>query len=100
MNGKNDIVVKLENVSFTYKSSEEKVIKNVNLEAKDLIAHCQLNWQEQCCDFHLNKSAAVTASATQVRQSIYTSSMQKWRHYEKQLSSIMKRLDKAGISYR
>ena len=34
MNGKNDIVVKLENVSFTYKSSEELVIKNVNLEVR------------------------------------------------------------------
>jgi hypothetical protein len=58
-----------------------------------------LDWQEQCLRFYENKQASTTASATQVRQPVYNSSVGKWRRYEKQLQPIAGILTAAGIDY-
>ncbi len=75
----------------------EKIVNNVELEAKKLIAYCGLEWQNKCSQFHLNKTASITASATQVRQSIYSSSMGQWRHFEEQLQPVKSMLERVGI---
>jgi tetratricopeptide (TPR) repeat protein len=75
----------------------EDVVNNIGNEAKRLINYCQLEWQDQCVDFHQNKAPSTTASASQVREKIYKSSTGKWRHYEKQLDSIKQQLESAGI---
>ena len=41
--------------------------------------------------------AATTASASQVRQPIYTSSVGKWRHHEQALQPLAGQLQAAGI---
>jgi tetratricopeptide (TPR) repeat protein len=81
-----------------YTVDYERLINNFEDQSKQLIAHCQLDWQEQCLHFHQNKQAAVTASASQVRQPIYSSSIAKWRNFQEQLSPIKKQLEQAGIS--
>ncbi|MFT5452235.1 MAG: tetratricopeptide (TPR) repeat protein [Enterobacterales bacterium] len=81
-----------------YTINYEQLIDNFEDESKQLIAHCQLDWQEQCLQFYQNKQASVTASASQVRQPIYRSSIAKWRNFEKQLNPIKKQLEQAGIS--
>lgn len=77
----------------------EDVLNNVTSEAKKLVAYCQLEWQEQCSDFHQNQAPSTTASASQVREKIYTSSAGKWRHYETQLSNVKKQLEQASIAF-
>jgi hypothetical protein len=62
------------------------------------MAHCGLAWEEQCLDFHKSKSASTTASATQVRQKVYTSSVGKWRAYEQELMPLRQLLEAAGIA--
>lgn len=42
-----------------------------------------LPWNDRCLDFHQTKRSVVTASAWQVRQKMYTSSIGRWRHYER-----------------
>jgi hypothetical protein len=76
----------------------EDLVTNTETEAKRVIAHCGLDWEEQCLDYHKSKSASTTASATQVRQKVYTSSVGKWRAYEQQLAPLRDRLEAAGIS--
>ena len=75
----------------------EDVIDNVDKEAKRLINYCQLEWEEKCVSFHQNKAPSTTASASQVREKIYTSSSGKWRHYESQLETVKQKLIDAGM---
>ncbi|MEW6981283.1 sulfotransferase [Colwelliaceae bacterium 6471] len=80
-----------------YEVNYEDVVTDVAGQAKALLEYCQLDWQAQCLEFHHNKAAATTASASQVRQGIYTSSAGKWRHYQQELSAVKQRLEQAGI---
>jgi tetratricopeptide (TPR) repeat protein len=75
----------------------EDLVKRTEAEAKRVIEHCGLDWEEQCMDYYKSKSASTTASATQVRQKVYTSSVGKWRAYEKELTPLRERLEAAGI---
>lgn len=77
--------------------SYEDVVAHTETEAQRLIHHCGLQWEPECLDFHTSKQASTTASATQVRQPIYSSSVQKWRNYEKQLAPLRDRLIAAGL---
>jgi len=42
-----------------------------------------LPWDERCLAFERTERAVTTASAWQVRQKMYRSSVERWRHYEK-----------------
>jgi tetratricopeptide (TPR) repeat protein len=43
----------------------------------------ELGWDDRCLSFDKTERAVNTASAWQVRQKIYSRSVQRWRHYEK-----------------
>lgn len=62
-----------------------------------LLAHTGLDWDPACLAFHRNPSPSLTASAAQVRQPIYSSSVGLWRRYERQLQPLATRLREAGI---
>ncbi len=53
----------------------EDVIADVEKEARRILAHCGLEWDERCLKFYEHKRTVQTASATQVRQPIYKSSI-------------------------
>jgi len=76
----------------------EDLVTDTEGESRRLLAHCGLDWEPQCLDFHQNTSASTTASATQVRQKVYTSSVGKWRAYQTELLPLKQRLEQAGIS--
>ena len=76
----------------------EAVVADVEGEARRLLAFCGLPWEEQCLHFHQNSRASTTASAMQVRQPIYDTSVGKWRRYAAQLESLRLRLEHAGIA--
>ncbi|MBL4666004.1 MAG: sulfotransferase [Sneathiella sp.] len=59
----------------------EDVVADVEGQAKRIVEHCDLSWEDGCLDFYKSKRAVHTASATQVRQPIYTSSVGKWQRY-------------------
>ena len=42
-----------------------------------------LEWDAQVLEFHTNTRQVTTASAWQVRQKIYKSSVARWHNYEK-----------------
>lgn len=56
--------------------------------SRNLIAALGLDWDPACLDFHTNRSASSTASAAQVRRPLYSSSVEKWRHYESELAPL------------
>jgi hypothetical protein len=58
---------------------------------------CGLPWEDGCLNFFENKQASTTASASQIRENIYTSSVAQWRNYQKQLAPLKNILLKAGL---
>lgn len=71
----------------------EDLVKQPEPTIRNLIEFCELPWQESCLKAHKQKSSVKTASIWQVRQPIYTSSVEKWKNYEKHLESIKYLLD-------
>ncbi len=75
----------------------EDLVADTEDQARRLIDYCGLRWEHECLEFHKSRNASTTASAAQVRQPIYSSSLQKWRNYEKQLAPLQARLSDAGL---
>jgi hypothetical protein len=63
-----------------------------------MLAFIGLPWDPRCVDFHLTHRTVITASKWQVRQKISASSVDRWRHYEKFISPLLKlkELDAGG----
>ena len=76
----------------------ENLVTDTEGQARRLLEHCGLNWEDQCLEFHKNTSASTTASATQVRQKVYTSSVGKWQAYEAELMPLRRELETAGVN--
>ena len=70
----------------------EDVIDDIERQARRLIDHCGLTWDDRCLDFHKNTRAVATASAAQVRQPLFRHSLQRWRRYEAQISPLLHEL--------
>ena len=71
----------------------EEIVADLEGVARRLVAFCGLPWQESCLEFHRSKRAVTTASAVQVRQPVYTTSVARWRNYEQPLASLFARLE-------
>ncbi len=67
----------------------EDVVADVEGQAKRILKFLGLEWEDACLDFHRNKRAVTTASYEQVRQPIYTSSIDVWKRYEKHLEPLL-----------
>jgi hypothetical protein len=70
----------------------EALIDDLEGHARRLLAHCGLDWHPACLDFHRNPRPVYTSSATQVRQPIYRSSMQKSKAYGNLLQPLVQAL--------
>ncbi|HEY1934530.1 MAG TPA: sulfotransferase [Acetobacteraceae bacterium] len=57
----------------------EDVVADVEREARRMIAYCGLDWDAACLRFHTTERPIRTASAAQVRQPIYATSVGRWR---------------------
>jgi len=60
----------------------EDVVADLEGEARRIIAHCELDWDARCLDFHRTARPVRTASAAQVRQPIYGNAIGRGRPYE------------------
>jgi tetratricopeptide (TPR) repeat protein len=75
----------------------EALVANQESESRRIVDWCGLPWEPACLEFHRSTTPSATASAAQVRQPIYSTSVGKWRCYEKQLSPFVARLQEHGI---
>jgi tetratricopeptide (TPR) repeat protein len=65
--------------------------------ARGLLNYCGLEWEDQCLTFHQRKTSVATPSAVQVRQEIYTSSVDRWRRYGDAMQPLYELLKSAGF---
>jgi tetratricopeptide (TPR) repeat protein len=75
----------------------ETLVDDLEGQARALIAHCGLEWEEACLAFHKTKRPVQTASAVQVRAPVYRTSIGRWRQYDKFLQPLLEALS-AGMS--
>jgi tetratricopeptide (TPR) repeat protein len=57
--------------------------------SRKVIEFMGLDWDPRCLDFHKTERPVLTASSWQVRQRIYTSSVERWKKYEKFVGPLL-----------
>ncbi len=65
--------------------------------SRRILDFCGLPWDERCLDFHRTGRLVNTASYDQVRRPVYSSSVGRWRHYEKHLGPLIEALGDAVL---
>jgi tetratricopeptide (TPR) repeat protein len=75
----------------------EEVVGDLEGQARRLIEYCGLAWDPRCLEFHETRRMVRTASVNQVRQPLYSSSLQRWRRYERHLGPLVEALENGAL---
>lgn len=75
----------------------EDVVADLEGQSRRLLAFLGLDWDPRCLDFHRNEAPVATASAVQVRQPLYATSVGRWRSYGQGLAPLRRVLEAGGI---
>jgi hypothetical protein len=70
----------------------EAVVADIEHEARRIIAHCGLEWDDACLSFYKTRRVIRTASAAQARQPIYNSSVGRWHPYNGMIGPLFEAL--------
>ena len=76
-----------------YDINYEHLTNSQEEETRKLLEYCNLDWDENCLNFHTNKRAVKTISALQVREKMYQGSSEAWKKhwaYIKPLTDALK----------
>jgi tetratricopeptide (TPR) repeat protein len=71
----------------------EEMVADQENQTRRLIQHCGLPWEDQVLRFYETDRAIVTASSEQVRQPIYSKSVNSWRRFEDHLEPLIEVLE-------
>jgi len=66
----------------------EELVKDLEGQSRRMIQFLGMPWDDRCLKFHENERLVATASMEQVRQPLYSTSVGRWRHYEKHLAPL------------
>ncbi len=75
----------------------EAIVERQQESTYQLLGFCGLPWEDACLAFERNVAPVATASAVQVREPIFRTSLQRWRRYESELAELRALLLNAGI---
>lgn len=70
----------------------EELVEDQERVSRNLFDYCGLEWDEKCLEFYNNDRAVKTASLFQVRRPMYSSSVGRWRSYDRHLEPLKKSL--------
>ena len=70
----------------------EDLTINQESETRKLLEYCELDWDNNCLNFHTNKRAVKTTSSLQVRKKMYQGSSEVWKKYESYLKPLISNL--------
>ena len=77
----------------------ERLVNDTEGEVRSVLDYCGLPFEEGCLRFFENKRPVRTASSEQVRQPIYQSGVEQWRHYDAFLAPLRDALGSALDEY-
>ena len=78
---------------FVLEVNYEAVVADLDSQVRRILDFCGLPFEEACLRFHETERAINSASSQQVRQPIYSSSVNLWRNYEPQLPTLVQILE-------
>jgi len=67
----------------------EDVVDDLEGQVRRILEYCGLDWEASCLRFHETSRSVKSASSEQVRQPIYQSAVNTWRHYESHLGALI-----------
>ncbi len=67
----------------------EELVENQEAVSRQMIAFCNLDWDDACLQFHKNNRLIWTASYDQVRKPMYKKSVARWKNYEKYIEPLI-----------
>jgi tetratricopeptide (TPR) repeat protein len=70
----------------------EDVVDDLETNARILVDHVGLEWDDACLAFHKSTRAVKTASVVQVRKPVYKTSVERWRRYGDGLTPLLEAL--------
>ena len=76
----------------------EELIANQEATSRELLCFAGMPWEDACLAFERNPQPSLTASAAQVRQPIYKSSVGLWKRYEHELAPLREFFIGTGIA--
>jgi hypothetical protein len=74
----------------------EELVADFEPQARRIVAHCGLEWDDRCLSFYETRRPVKTASVVQVRQPIYRSSVGRWRPNSDLLRPLLEALGAPG----
>jgi tetratricopeptide (TPR) repeat protein len=77
---------------FVLRVQHEDVVADLEGQVRRLLDFCGLPFEENCVNYHRTERNVRTPSSEQVRQPIFTSSLEQWRHYESHLGPLVEAL--------
>ena len=76
----------------------EELVTDFEPAVRQLLDYVGLPFAAACLEFHRNPAPVITSSSVQVRQPLYGSSLDLWKHYAEGLAPARARLEAAGIA--
>jgi hypothetical protein len=77
---------------FVLRVMHEDVVDDLEGQVRRLLDFCGLPFEEACLEFHRTRRNIRTPSSEQVRQPIYRSGMEQWRHFDAHLAPLREAL--------
>ncbi len=77
----------------------EAIVANPESTVRELSTFLGVDFEPASLEFYKSKSAVSTASAMQVREPLYSSAVDRWKHYGDHLAPVFEVLSGKGISY-
>jgi hypothetical protein len=77
----------------------EDMVANTEAGARQLLEWCGLDWNERVLRFYETKRPVKTASVSQVRQPIYTTSAGRWKKWEPHIPALLHEIGPIEKSY-
>ena len=71
----------------------EDVVTDFENQVHRLLDYCELPWEDACINFHQTERPVRTASSEQVRQPVYSKSVNFWRNHEQHLAELIEVLE-------
>ena len=72
----------------------ESLVGDLEGNLRELLAFCDLPWQNACLEFHRRQGPVKTASSEQVRQPLFSSGIGRWQRYAQYLAPLQDSLGK------
>ena len=75
-----------------YEANYEKIVNHPQYEIEEILRFCNLSWEDNCLNFHNNKTPIKTMSTAQARQPIYKSSINSHDKFSSFLEDLNKNI--------